>query len=219
MDLVHYPSFENYFGQKDKEIFNKDFSHQMWERVSSGKLSNRVILSGFRLFSFINTHIRCHVDKLQNHFWGVNKKYWSPFTRVCLDETIVRFTGRCSHRQYIRGKPDSTGLKYFILTDESLFTYRSFLYHSYHPGVYNIVKDFTNFLQPGHIFCADRYYGGLNSAQILDRTGHRFIFCCPQNRPKSLFNELRKRFIKFIKKEKKKKIQKVGTPAIQEHFW
>jgi len=67
-------------------------------------------------YSRSSTHIRCHVDILQNHFWNVNKKIWNPYTRICLDETIVRFTGRCFHRQYIRGKPDSTGLKYFILT-------------------------------------------------------------------------------------------------------
>lgn len=53
-------------------------------------------------YSRSSTHIRCHVDILQNHFWNVNKKIWNPYTRICLDETIVRFTGRCFHGQYIR---------------------------------------------------------------------------------------------------------------------
>jgi len=55
MNLVQYASFEDYFGQKNKEMF-KDFCHHVWERISSGKLSNGLSISGFRLFSFINTH-------------------------------------------------------------------------------------------------------------------------------------------------------------------
>ena len=82
------------------------------------------------------------------------------------------------------------------------FTYRSFLYNSYHPGVYNIIKDFVSFLQPGHKFCCDKYYEGLFSAHILHDAGHGFIFCSPQNRPSSLFSELRKQFVLRTELEK-----------------
>ena len=191
MDLVQYPRLEDYFGEKNKELFNKDFTKQMWRKISTGKLSTKSSISGIKLFMFINTHIRCYADKLQKFFWRQNRRFWNPYTRICLDETIVGFLGRCSHRQYIRGKPDSTGLKFFLLTDEMLFTYRSIFYHSYHPGVYNIIEDFISFLEPGHIFCADRYYGGLASAHILHDAGHGFILCTPQNRPKGLFTHLR----------------------------
>ncbi|KAI3655533.1 hypothetical protein MP638_002305 [Amoeboaphelidium occidentale] len=57
-----------------------------------------------------------------------SRKYYSPSSKVSIDEMMVRFGGRSKDRYRIRGKPISEGYKIFALCDSG-FTY-SFLFAS-----------------------------------------------------------------------------------------
>ena len=44
-----------------------------------------------------------------------------PFPEIAVDETLLLFKGRFKHKQHIKGKPTSTGIKIYALNDKSGF--------------------------------------------------------------------------------------------------
>lgn len=48
--------------------------------------------------------------------WG---KYYSPGQKLTIDESMIKFQGRCKFLQYIQNKPVKWGIKAFLLCDSS----------------------------------------------------------------------------------------------------
>jgi hypothetical protein len=57
--------------------------------------------------------LRYVVDYLRNKF----REIFSPFEKLCIDESLVLFKGRLSFRQYIPSKRHRFGVKLFMLCD------------------------------------------------------------------------------------------------------
>ena len=119
---------------------------------------------------------------------------WSPAQRVDLDEAIAPFRGRYRWRVRIIGKPKTPGLKYFTLTDEQHFIYAFRRYAGQRMSVVETVVEFLEKLpHTGHILYADKWFGGLDTANAALSRGHRFTLSCKKTRPTQLWTRLHAR--------------------------
>ena len=104
-----------------------------WQR-STGVMAIKQAMRRDRFFK-LRTHIKVVVDinvpedaKQQDKLWKVRPlldkiretclKRHRP-SNCCVDEQMIPFTGRVAFRQYVRGKPNPTGLKNFVLASPS----------------------------------------------------------------------------------------------------
>jgi hypothetical protein len=134
------------------------------------------------------------LDALEQHILSCCRNYWTPAQRVDLDEAIAPFKGRYRFRVRIIGKPKTTGLKYFTLTDEKHFIYAFRRYAGEAMPVPQTVAEFVEKLpHAGCILYADRWFGGLPAANEVLQRGHRFTFSCNKRRPTALWSRLHAR--------------------------
>src|SRR5690349_7370855 len=56
------------------------------------------------------------------------KKYWEPYQRIAIDETMRKFKGRTEKKKYIPAKPIRYGLRYYCLVDEKRYLYHFILH-------------------------------------------------------------------------------------------
>jgi hypothetical protein len=134
------------------------------------------------------------LDAIEQHILSCCRNYWTPAQRVDLDEAIAPFKGRYRFRVRIIGKPKTTGLKYFTLTDEKHFIYAFRRYAGEAMPVPQTVAEFVEKLpHAGHILYADKWFGGLPAANEVLQRGHRFTFSCNKRRPTALWSRLHAR--------------------------
>ena len=62
-----------------------------------------------------------HVRELWNTVLQACHENYVPSTQLCVDETMLRFYGRCAFRTYEPRKPDKYGLKVISMTDSKSF--------------------------------------------------------------------------------------------------
>ncbi len=56
------------------------------------------------------------------------RKFYIPSKEICIDESIIKFDGRISFKQYIKNKPIKFGLKAFLLCDNTGYCTNFLLY-------------------------------------------------------------------------------------------
>lgn len=188
MGLNHVPSIRDYFSNEDpfqNIFFKKNF------------LTER---------NFMNIHRKIHFDldfiinKLNENF----KKYYDPSETFVIDETMILFKGKFKGKQYIKGKPNDTGIKFYSLCDSNKYLYDFVLYkgkdltdkfsNKTSQIVLNFVKKIPN--STGRRILSDNFYGSLELGESLDDLGIQFIFTCNKNRPSFLFSHLQSKLKK-----------------------
>lgn len=174
MGIVDMPRLKMYW-EKDG-MFGKKFVRR--------KISRDRFLEIQRSLSF-------DLDTLEQLILMSCSTHWSPAQRVDLDEAIAPFRGRYRWRVRIIGKPKTTGLKYFTLTDEQHFIYAFRRYAGQRMSVTETVVEFLEKLpHSGHILYADKWFGGLDTATAALSRGHRFTMSCKKTRPTQLWTRL-----------------------------
>ena len=121
------------------------------------------------------------IDVLNLNF----KKFYTPSETVFIDETLILFKGKCSHKQHIKNKPKNTGLKFYSICDSSHYLYDFWLYigkkqidkRSNKP--IEIIKKFVSVLPHKEtIIVCDNYYGSLELGDELHKMNKKFYFHC-----------------------------------------
>jgi hypothetical protein len=95
--------------------------HWNTKDTNSGIFHNvfiNTVMSG-RRFMDIYRLLNIDLEFLNNQLRKNSKLYYYPSQVISIDETIYPFKGKFKYRQKIPTKPNSTGLKYFLMADKA----------------------------------------------------------------------------------------------------
>ena len=82
----------------------------------------------YEKFIGLKKSIRYDVDWIENYLNYKFRIAWNLGSIVTIDETLFPFKGNFPALQYIKGKPDSTGLKVYMMCDECPYCYSFWVY-------------------------------------------------------------------------------------------
>lgn len=92
--LTPEPSYDDYFKQDPDGIFGSIWMQQHFTRHQ---------------WDFFHAHTHLDPDELTKQLNINAKSCWNLHQVVVIDEMMIPFQGRWTHRQYIKGKPHNTG--------------------------------------------------------------------------------------------------------------
>lgn len=146
--------------------------------------------------NFDNGDALYKVRPMLNAFHDTMTSIYYPGKRIALDESLMGFRGRTSHRQYIPDKTEKYGIKFFTLADScNAMLYRIILYcgkkdqdvsgtgHAW-KVVLALIADLLN---NGHSLYMDNFYNTVQLAlHLLDNKTYMtgtmrpsYLDCCP----------------------------------------
>ena len=136
------------------------------------------------------------LHKLLNDTFDLKFKHFLSGKQFTVDERIVKFRGRCGHKVYMPSKPDSYGLKLWMLVDTNYFYVRNFsLYLGKENNLVHknlacdVVINLAKSLDPGCQITTDNYFTSYDLAQKLLSRRITLLGTIRQNRkevPRSL---------------------------------
>lgn len=128
--------------------------------------------------------LRPFIDFLSQSFIDCYK----PHRNVAVDESMVKFKGRSSMKQFMRDKPIKRGYKIWMLCDESAYNLKFQIYvgkdkNKVECGLgERVVLDLTSGLEgKNHIVYMDNFFSSL---QLYEKLRNKNIFACGTVNPK-----------------------------------
>jgi hypothetical protein len=103
------------------------------------------------------------------------KKSYRPHQKLDVDESIVKFKGRCSVKQYMKNKPIKRGFKIWMLCDQSNYNLQFEMYTGKCSsnvvetglGAKIVLNLMNEFVGKNHIVYMDNYFSSYNLYEIL----------------------------------------------------
>lgn len=143
----------------------------------------------------IHQNLGFDLNFLKNELITRFKAHWTPYPFVSVDETLIRFKGRYIHRQHIRGKPHSTGLKLYGLADQYGFLYDFWFHegtkkHTLSEVVLNFAEQVPNPDQ--HVMVVDSLFGSYELMEGLEKLKMHFMMACTSNHPTWLWQRVQR---------------------------
>ena len=178
-------------------IWKEDSLHNLSWASAAMSRDRFKLLSTFIRFDDINERQAqqqsgnrlCLVSELFNMFRKNLMGATIPGKDLCVDETLYGFRGRCPVTQYMKGKPNKFGIKFWSLAEtKSKVLLDCFIY----PGkndlpetglgeavVKELVRPFHN---SNRIVCADNFFTSYNLVDFLKKNGLGYIGTIRENK-------------------------------------
>lgn len=118
--------------------------------------------------------VRPFLDEIKNNF----KKYYEPTRNIAIDESMIKYKGRSTLKQYMPKKPIKRGFKIWTLADQNgylynfdIYTGKSDDYVEHSLGEKVVLRLTEDLQQKNHTLFFDNYFNSYNLQKILKERG------------------------------------------------
>lgn len=158
-------------------------------------------LMSYSRYKFIKSHLRLTdhetteddiKDGEKSHYKSKNaiklinsmvKQIHNPTQKISIDESMIKFKGRCNIKNYMPHKPIKVGLKVFVGADSDSYVFGVKFYDGIKSTNLETIRALCcNIKHKNHILYTDNFYTSLSVAQELKKDGIFLVGTLRSNR-------------------------------------